>query len=222
MQTNTPPINEFNADYTVIYGNNRTYFDSAKSWLVGSYTFDSRSLEASSDIYKDHLNKYKSRGTKEVDLSKSNKIRNRIRDEASSGSGILTYEGNPIFEDSPVYNGNPAVVFIDGNLTINKKVQVHAKTALVFVVSGNISVGGNVREIDGFYIANGIFKVDGGKKELVVNGAAMAFSAAGFSLGRDLKDNDEPAERFLYQPRYLWLLKDVLGESTKSFQELTP
>ena len=97
-------------------------------------------------------------------------------------SGILSHTGDVTFDDPSPYSGYPAVVFIDGDLKITNRVRIDSDTGLVFIVSGKIEVDGGVTEIDGFYIANGIFDSGNSSNQLVVSGSILAFG------GVDVKD----------------------------------
>ena len=210
---------------------NSDNFTSARDWLVESYPYVTTGsytpLEASADIYDSLINLYSSRGIDDVDLDTSNLFsaasNGSINDVAStSSSGILSYTGDVVFDDSANYTGDPAVVFINGKLNIDKEVKIHSDTGLIFIVSGDIVVDDSVTEIDGFYIANGIFDSGNSSNQLVINGAAISFG--GFDLGDRRSSNNEtiPAELIKYEPKYLYLLRDIAGIAVETFRELAP
>ena len=233
MQTNTPPTGEDNAENLVIYDNPRDHFTSAKGWLVSSYTFHTTSLEDSSDIYDDLLNIYQSRGVTSVTLDDANTVTADISTAAAGSNNILVQSGTPtnvIINDTTPYSGKPIVVFIPGNLQINRNTNIDNDTGIVYVVGGNLRILGSAvaTDIDGFFIVNqatstGVIP----NQQLTVNGGIVSFgnnSSTAFTFERDLgaTNRTEPAERFIFQPRYLWLLKDLAGVSPKAFEELTP
>lgn len=224
------------SDFLVtIEGNNQNSdnFTSARDWLVEGYpSFDSTSLEASVNIYESLNTLYSSRGIDDVNLSASNNIFSVISSAANSSlSDILIEIGDVEFGDPANYTGDPAVVFIDGNLNITDRVLINSDTGLVFIVSGNIVIDGSVTEIDGFYIANGIFDSGSSSNQLEINGSVLAFG------GVDVKDKrsfgsadcssgfcneDNPSEYFRYEPKYLYLLRDIAGIAVETFRELAP
>ncbi|MEK7561954.1 MAG: hypothetical protein AAB541_03780, partial [Patescibacteria group bacterium] len=126
-------------------------------------------------------------------------------------------------------NGNQ-VWFIDGNLTISKNLILGATDTATFVVKGNITVESSVTRIDGIYIAGGTF--NGGNvngAQLLVNGSVYAGSA---QLGRTLAasgcgvspcDNAvHPAERIVFDLKYLVGLNSVLASPSISWKEVAP
>lgn len=94
-----------------------------------------------------------------------------------------------------------AVVFIDGNLSMDEDFSMKAASAYVFVVSGDVLVDGNVQNIAGYYLAQGKFDDHNGgpsNKQLVLTGAVWANGE--LRLERDLgkpANTGTPAEKFI-------------------------
>ncbi len=52
-----------------------------------------------------------------------------------------------------------------------------------------------------------------------------AFDEGEFELDRDFRSNlnrSVPAELFLYEPRYLWLFREILGDEKTRVREVAP
>jgi len=106
--------------------------------------------------------------------------------------------------------GRKAVILINGNLTINKKIVVPAGSFLAFVTRNGIDVskdlGGASNPLEGIFITDGTFNSSAGgtgNNQLIVKGAVIARE---FSLGRDLgvPNKNTPAELFVYRSDF-WL-----------------
>jgi len=238
-----PPSGEVNADYLALaIGRvDAATFKSAKNWLVGGYlAFSTGSFEASPDIYSALYDKYTTKGFKVMTswspLIALVQIKNAAN-AASNPNHIVYYHpptGTALIRSFVHYNGPPAVVFIDGNLSIlpgfYKGLLIDGNgtdSGLVFVVNGNINIDPGVKEIDGIYVSKGLFKSGSFSavppdEQLVVNGAVLAYS--GLNLERSLNNANKttPSEVFNYDPGYLWIFRDILGSSTAGFRELAP
>ena len=122
-----------------------------------------------------------------------------------------------------------AVIFVNGNLSIDIDFSMHPSSAYVFVVSGDILVNGNVQTASGLYLALGKFDDHSGgpnNNPLTLTGAVWA--VGGLDLNRDLgksKNTNTPAERFIL-PAGIFLnqsLKDLLsGEIQIGWTEADP
>ena len=229
------PSGEYNASYTVYsQGSNiDDNFTSAKNWLVETYSFHPESLENSLDIYTDLLEIYRSRGIGTVDPGGASSRLNAgqvVSTMVSTDSNIVLF--TPPSGTAEItaagfsFGGQSGVVFIDGNLNIDGVVKITISSrALIFIVNGAITVDSDVDEIDGIFVSNntGAFNSGSGTNQLVVNGSVLAFG--GVDFGRDLSGSDNedtPAELIQYQPSYLWILREIAGETTIGFKELTP
>lgn len=123
-----------------------------------------------------------------------------------SGSGYFRVAGSFTLDSGtlPTNIGTAnvtAVVFINGNLSVNSNFTMPTGSAYVFVVSGDVLVNGGVTAIAGLYLSQGKFDDHSGGSvgsQLTVNGAA--WSIGGVELDRDLGKNTNtstPADRFI-------------------------
>ena len=106
---------------------------------------------------------------------------------------------------------------------------IASNTGIIFVVKGNIDVRDEiVTSIDGIFITDGIFRSSDAAScgnltdddpTLTINGAVYAFGEACFTRG--LSDNStEPAEIINYEPTYLWLVQEIVGDHTVMYREV--
>lgn len=129
-------------------------------------------------------------------------------------------------------SGNPTVIFIgdeagDGsviprNLTITDNL---TGKKVIFVVSGNVTLNKQVEDIQGIIICDGIFDtasvavVQGEDRPLNFTGTVIANQ---FSLERRRSDNNNPSEKFVYNPSFLIDFISLLGKPNYTWQEVAP
>ena len=89
----------------------------------------------------------------------------------------------------------------------------------IFIVGGDITVNSDVDRIDGIYITNGTFSDGDIGNTLVVDGSVYARTV---DLSRVNSENSLPSESFVFNPKYLDLLTDVVGVPTVSWKEVAP
>lgn len=143
----------------------------------------------------------------------------------TAGSGSL---GNTIaYEVSGVtlqgwtgFTGN-AVIFVDGDLTIDENVTVSPGSFLGFVVSKDITVDSAVDTVEGFYYTDKDFLTGLSSTALSLNGT---FVAKEFVLNRDLGAGNStlPAEKFNYRPDFAFTAPQELRRPYRHFQEVAP
>ena len=152
-----------NADYLVTANNNTLEnFLSARDWLVKSYSTDVQGL----NTYDGFLEKYSRRGVTSictVDTCNFLTEGSLASAASSSDSGILMYTptgGDTVTITETInYSAPSAVVFVEGNLEIEKNVIITSgNVGLVFIVEGEIRIDPSTTRIDGFYISGGKFK----------------------------------------------------------------
>lgn len=174
-----------------------------------------------------------------------NYMADRFRQKAGTGSQVCNISaglpvGNnfyycPVDANFHVGNGpnGSNVFFVDGNLTIDGNLTLAAADVSVFIVKGNINVKTAVTRIDGIYITGGTFTdtdATGGISgaQLVVNGAVYANSV---SLARELggascppfcNNAADPAERFIFDPKYLYAFYSIIGSPSIVWNEVAP
>jgi hypothetical protein len=112
------------------------------------------------------------------------------------------------------------VYFIDNegsSITLGSgwlKQKADTDRACVIITNGSISVPAGVNdpdEIDAFFVADGQFITQSDKETLIINGGVVANEVI---FRRVLDENSiNPAEIIRYDPKYVVLLKEALGES---------
>lgn len=142
-----------------------------------------------------------------------------------------------------ITGANTGVVFIQGNLNIGPlpgKTLKHGnkKSGLVFVVKGNVNIHQSVEEIDAVIIAEGIICtaydgtacLDGNTQtpQLTINGSLISLNqnnpAEPIRFRRNLGADNvaTPAEKIVYQPKYLVILRDMLSDTFQKWSEVAP
>ncbi len=134
-------------------------------------------------------------------------------------------------------SGETLVFFVDGNLTIGGSLHVSGGGFLAFLVNGNITVlpavgvpsTSTTPVVEGVYITKptGIFatgkSTSAGHERLVVRGMVVA---GAIRLQRNLdtlgQNNAEPAELFLYEPRFLVAMPEKLKDAKIVWREVAP
>ncbi len=113
-----------------------------------------------------------------------------------------------------------AVMFINGDLTINRNYSLPEQSGLIFIVAGKVKVDRAVTQIAGYFITNDSFDTaynGGGNGEtLIINGG---IAANRLLLNRSLKtgrNNLSPAESFIFKPVYYLKFSNIFSK-TSSF-----
>lgn len=134
--------------------------------------------------------------------------------------------GNSVLVTQPinVTGGKLLVVFVNAtsgpvNLTISSSINVGADSAVIWIVSGNVTVDSSVSRADGYYVVSGSFSDGSGSTQLTVNGGVAAYG--GFSLGRRNANQSTPSEVFTYNP-VISKLGQLIGESNYTWVEAIP
>jgi len=140
------------------------------------------------------------------------------------GSGVYQASGGVVGEGGwSIGSGSKIVLFFDGDVTVEGDISVDVGGFLAVIASGNISVADTVVNVEGVYIADGIFSSGAGGNQLI--GEGMFVGWIGISLGRNLADdldNTLPAEKFYWRPdlqlnAYQYMLKPYY-----SWKEVAP
>ncbi len=152
---------------------------------------------------------------------------------SGNANGFNYCSGDATFKAGGAPNGN-SVWFIDGNLTIQKDLALAAGDSATFIVRGNITVNTSVKRADGIYIAGGTFN-DADQSgnmgaQLVVNGGVYAqgvnlarvLGGAACPSGDACNNALTPANQFVFDPKYLAGLNNVLGTPSISWTETAP
>ena len=212
-------------------------FQSAKSWVIQNYdsygdinlTVGGINLTGSS-LYDTLYQKFSSKCTGNIPtFSTSSPSNTTISNAVTSGCKVVRYSGvtYPVnLNLSGSYSGNSAIVFVRGEINIGSSFSIVADKGLIFVADGNIRVAAN--NIDGVYFASGTFETksvgcnaySGTDSPLTINGSVYAFGRV--CLNRTLANNSNPAEIINFAPRYLYLFREIVGESKSLFLEEAP
>lgn len=127
----------------------------------------------------------------------------------------------------PANNGKTAIIFIDGDLTINTNQPYNSPGGgVVYVVKGNVYIQQTVTRIDAILISSGIIYTawtgsgDSGQgylttNQLVINGSLISLTEdKSINFRRTLFDNrTDPAEVINQQAKYLVILKKLFSET---------
>lgn len=140
----------------------------------------------------------------------------------NNGSFTISSSTLPSSFSSAIFS---AIVYINGDLTINTDFSIRDSSALVFIVNGDARVDKNVKNISGFFIVNGQIDTSyngNSGSALTVKGSLAADTLI---IARSLKgkeNSNDPAVDIIYQPIYLTSLNSILGSEMISWQEITP
>ena len=131
--------------------------------------------------------------------------------------------------------GKDHIFRINGDLTIDSGAaawDIPPGTTVIFVVSGNIIVNGDVNHIEGIFSADGDFIVNNrvNASQLVIEGSVIANAKRNsantnpFNNNRDLDsdNNDTPAVKIIYRPDFVLNAPDLVRYSNYNFQEVAP
>lgn len=162
------------------------------------------------------------------------------------GKNAYYHNGN-LTVDTPwaVNAGEKIVVFVNGNLTINKNITMSNSNAFVgFIASGNIVITANVGtatkpfanqktgQVQGMYFADGTLTVDtagAAGTDMKFVGEGTFAGRSGISLLRDFKNggngsenNAGPATLFIYRPDLLRNAPDQMKAPSYVWKEVNP
>ena len=122
--------------------------------------------------------------------------------------------------------GQWVVLLVEGNITINTRINVADSGFLAVVATGNITFDDGVGRAEGMFVADGTISTGSGPEEFTGEGV---FAGNNFSLGRDFNDdekNKDPVELFRARPDFIMSsYKDAdnnLWWFFQKWQELAP
>ncbi len=151
-------------------------------------------------------------------------------DMTITGATTMTLTGNSVF-------------FIDGNLRIDANIAASGAASVVFVVKGNIVVNRNtggsfITSLDGIYIARkGFADTDaefgndswlfGSGTGLTINGGLYVDAEEGAKVNllrywNNSLNSTQPSDIFKFDPKYLIILRDLLGSPAIGWKEVAP
>lgn len=126
------------------------------------------------------------------------------------------------------YSGT-SVIFIEGSIYINGNITGPTDKGLVLVVKNNVNIDRNVNRVDAVIIAGGpIYTAGVGcasssivAGQLVINGSLISLNQANPPVFcRNLNDNSQAAEKIVWQPKYLVILKDLFSDIYQKWSEI--
>ncbi len=134
-------------------------------------------------------------------------------------------------------NGDDSgIIFVGGNLNLGpvpsgQFVQGNGTHGIIFVVQGDINIDVDVIRIDASLIGNGNIYTAGANcavtsvltnNPLIINGSLIEInSVKAIKFCRNLRDNTKgAAEQVNYQPKYLYIMKDMLSEKIQRWSEV--
>jgi len=134
---------------------------------------------------------------------------------------------------------------VTGNLDTSGNIDIVNRKVILFVDSGNLTIGGRINltdnqgffgafvngitvsptvtgtpSIEGVYLSDGTFSSSVGATQLHIRGSVASFG--GISLGRDLANNATPAEVFEFAPDQLVLFPEKLMNKRSKWSEVAP
>lgn len=219
--TQVPPAGRYQSSY-LLAGQNLDPKVQTQKWKLNNYTSQ---LVPSGGVYNYLAERFLATAKKTPG--------NGCNIPSGNANGFNYCSGNATFNAGGAPNGN-GVWFIDGDLTIQKDMALAAGDSMTFVVKGNITINTSVKRADGIYVTNGTFNdADSNGNlgaQLVVNGGVYA---QGVNLARVLGgaacpsgaacDNAlTPADQFVFDPKYLVGLNNIIGTPSISWMEAAP
>jgi hypothetical protein len=116
-------------------------------------------------------------------------------------------------------------VFVDGNLRINADQTVPPGSYLHFIVRGNITIAGNVTQLEGMYSADGNIIIEQSANRFVSRGSVVSFGSSGIKSLRSLPgvdNNTQSATKFEYRPDLVVNTPRELRSTDSSWTEVAP
>ena len=151
-------------------------------------------------------------------------------DQVVSGNTLSTILEIDGFSEG-VGSNEQEIVLVDGDLTIDQNFEVARGGLALFVVSGNITVNGDVTQVEGLFVADGSITVlSGTENQLNLEGSYVAdANSSGIGqivLQRDLGTANafEPAVVFTFRPDLIVELikQNIALDSDYEWQEMSP
>lgn len=134
--------------------------------------------------------------------------------------------------DLALSGSGTAVIFVEGNLNIPQNITYGGpNTGLVFIVKGDINIFRDFTRVDAILISQGTIctAFDGTScpnsnitvSQLIINGSLISLAAGKpIKFRRALTDNSLPAEKIVYQPKYLVILRSLLADTYQKWSEI--
>lgn len=174
-----------------------------------------------------------------IDLYNYDYFKAKISDQTPFLDSTLSNSNRPGVDGAYFHNGdltisspqftlpsNRNLVFlVDGNLSIDGRVETNSSSFLAFIVSGDINInsalGGSFAnpDVQSVLIANGQIHTGNSPTQLFLQGIFVA--RGGFDLQRTY-DGGNAAENFLYAPSFFVNAPTYIRESETTWREIKP
>ncbi len=219
----SPAAGNYSADYIVSYGGgSNSGFSSANSWYLDDYPLDS--------IRPTYASLFTDVGARAVALPSG---------RLPIISGVYLVDSGYTIDNTTIPNNLAtqqnlgAVIFVNGDLTVNAHYILHPSAAYVFIVSGRVLVNNSVDEMSGYFIADGNIDLsytssgnETTSKPINVYGGLV--SGTGFRFSRsfpDQKNVTTPTAIITLQPGYFFnqaLMRDFGVKAYYKWAEVAP
>lgn len=164
---------------------------------------------------------------------KTGDIGNVLNSDSILDNNKVHFAANQLDINTPLTYSKTAVIFVNSWLSINQNVitsGVNPNAGIVFVVQGDVNVSSTVTQVDAVIISQGQICTAGSgacatttTSQLLINGSLVSLgndSTKNIKLNRNLTDNSQPAEKIVWQPKYLVILRDVFSETYQKWSEI--
>jgi hypothetical protein len=219
------------SDYLIITSDDAISFLSLKKWLIKNPPLPAYNLKVNPPVDAGMFSSFKPPASPPATALQSDL--GNLSTSLSGNKVLYSGDFTLVTEGDITYSGPPAVVFIDGNMTIISGLSIGTSTGIIFVVQGNVSIDRFVTNVDGVFAVGGNFKTTdnwpscqnptANDTKLTIHGAVYVAGTACFNRNLSLSnDPSNPAETIIYEPKYLWLFRDPVGLSRNIFREIAP
>jgi len=110
------------------------------------------------------------------------------------------------------------------DFTIDRNVTVADGGFFALLSKGNLIVDGSITQLDGLYLTEGVFQIEDGDSQLIVNGSVADVGGGGILIKRDLgaSNRNNPGVIFNYRPDLLINMPFELLKAKYEMEELLP
>ncbi|MCL5783935.1 MAG: hypothetical protein M1142_01070 [Patescibacteria group bacterium] len=156
---------------------------------------------------------------------------------------IIRVQGDVTINTTGLFLGEtgPIVVFVQGDLNINQNItygDTSSRSGLVFVVKGQVNVAPKVTQVNAIIITTGQFcsayspytnhcdsftsnnqlTINGSVISLATDSAQQPLFVRNLQIGTNI--NTQPAEKIIYQPKYMVIFKDIFSRDLVIWNEM--
>jgi len=139
--------------------------------------------------------------------------------DLNTNSGVFYINGSYTINNVPNQLNSTVftqVIFINGDLTINKDIVIDKNSSLLFIVKGDVKIGKNVQKVHSAIITDkNLYTAY--NNDTNENGSPLElkgiFNADKFILQRVFRLNTVPTENFIYEPKYLIKMREFFSKS---------